>query len=253
MENIKAFISGSRSSGYGIDIGYGIGYGSGSSSGSISGHGYGCGSSSGGGYGGDHGHGSGVGNSSGYGGDHGHGSGVGNSSGYGGGNGSGASHDGGGGIKAINGQEVYYIDYTPTVIYHVRGNVARGAVLCQDLSLEPCYIVKNDGLFAHGETLRKAMEALTDKLFEDMPEEERIKAFMDCHKLGINYPVQDLYDWHHRLTGSCKMGRDVFAAGHGIDVEHDEMTVENFIRLTKSAYNGGVIAALEAAYAGRRV
>lgn len=50
---------------------------------------------------------------------------------------------------------------------------AHGAILNGDLTLTPCYIVKQDNIFAHGETLREAMEALRDKLFEDMPEDER--------------------------------------------------------------------------------
>ena len=128
-----------------------------------------------------------------------------------------------------------------TIIRAVFGNVAHGAILNRDLTLSPCYVAKQGNLFAHGETLRSAMEALRDKLFEDMPEEDRISAFLAETRPGEKYPVQHFYDWHHRLTGSCDMGRKSFAHDHGIDLEHGEMTLEEFLELTKDAYGGDVI------------
>lgn len=114
-----------------------------------------------------------------------------------------------------------------------------------DLTTTPCFVAKQDGKFAHGDTLRDALSALRDKLFDDMPVEDRIDAFIKEHELGKEYPCKDLYEWHHRLTGSCEMGRKAFAADHGIDIKHDTMTVERFIELTKNAYGGDVIKMLE--------
>lgn len=65
---------------------------------------------------------------------------------------------------------------------------------------------------------------------------------------GVNYPCRDLYDWHHRLTGSCEMGRQQFAKDHGIDIDRDEMTVQEFIDLTRDAYGGEVIRRMEKGY-----
>jgi hypothetical protein len=53
--------------------------------------------------------------------------------------------------------------------------------------------------------------------------------------------AQYFYDWHHRLTGSCDMGRRQFARDHGIDVDSDTMTLREFLALTKDAYGGSVI------------
>ena len=159
------------------------------------------------------------------------------SSGYGDGSGDGY----GSGIKSCNGEPVYTIDDVPTILRHVRGNVAHGAILNLDLTTTPCYVVKQDNCFAHGKTLAEAMEALRDKLFEDMPEEERIAAFLRETEDGKAYPAQYFYDWHHRLTGSCDMGRRQFARDHGIDVEHAAMTLWEFLELTKDAYGGNVI------------
>ena len=212
-EKIKAFLSvssgcGSGSgSGCGDGPGYGYGYGSG--------YGYGCGSGSGSGYG------------------------CGDGSGYGSGSGSGSGC--GDGIKSFNGEPVYRIDGVNTLIRSMRGNTAHGAIVNNDLTITPCYIVKQGNVFAHGETLREAMESLRDKLFEDMPEDERIAMFLRETDDGRTYPTQYFYDWHHRLTGSCDMGRKQFARDHGVDLEHGMMTLTEFLELTKDAYGGDVI------------
>ena len=166
-----------------------------------------------------------------------YGSGSGSGYGYGDGSGSGSGY----GIKSFKEERVYRIDGVNTLIRSVRGNTAHGAILNSDLTLTPCYIVKQDGFFAHGKTLREAMAALRDKLFEDMPEDERIDTFLRETGREKAYPTQYFYDWHHRLTGSCDMGRKQFAQDHGVDLEHGMMTLMEFLELTKGAYGGDVI------------
>ena len=238
-EKIKDFlvVSSGYSSGYGY--GYGSGSGSGYGYGYSSGYGFGFGDGSGSGYGDGYGDGYGFGDGSGYG--DGSGDGSGSGSGYGSVSGSGYGYGSGYGIKSFNGDPVYRIDGVNTLIRSVRGNTAHGAIVNKDLTLTPCYIVKQDGVFAHGETLRKAMEALRDKLFEDVPEDERIDAFLRETDREKAYPTQYFYDWHHRLTGSCDMGRKQFARDHGVDLEHGMMTLTEFLELTKDAYGGDVI------------
>ena len=208
QEKIKAFLP--------HNDGYGSGYGSGSGSGSGSGYGSGSGSGSGDGYG--------------------DGSGDGYGDGY------------GDGIDNVNGMPVHLIDSVQTILIAVHKNIAKGFILRSDLTLDPCYVVKGNNLFAHGKTLREARDALTDKMFDDMPEEERIAEFIKVHpdkdKL---YSHKDLFDWHHRLTGSCEMGRKAFMQDHELTMEGSS-TVTAFITLTKNAYNGGVIKRLEEAY-----
>ena len=177
------------------------------------------------------------------------GSGSGSGSGYGYGYGDGDGYGYGDGIVSFCGQKVYQIDDVPTLIDHVHGGVARGRILREDLTTESCYIVKQGRLFAHGITLRAAMDALRDKLFEDMPEEERIAEFVKAHEWGKQYPSADYYEWHHRLTGSCDMGRSEFAKRHGYKLTDDELlTVEEFIELPEHSYGGSVIRKLREAY-----
>ena len=220
----------------------GYGYGSGSGSGDY-GDGYGRGYGSGRDYG--DGYDSGYGSGRDYGRDYGGGCGSGSGGGYG--SGCGYGYDDG--VVSFCGQKVYQIDDVPTLIDHVHGNAAKGRILRDDLSTEACYIAKQGSLFAHGKTLRAAMDALLEKLFEDMPEEERIAEFVKAHEWGKQYPSADYYDWHHRLTGSCDMGRSEFAKRHGYSLTDDELlTVEEFIKLTENSYGGSVIRRLREAY-----
>ena len=143
--------------------------------------------------------------------------------------------------------QISLIDEIPTALTHIRGNIAKGYIVRGDLSLAPCYVVKQDDTFAHGETLHAAMEALRDKLFEDMPDEERCEAFAQEHEAGKLYPNTDYFEWHHRLTGSCLMGRQEFARTHNVDMA-GSMTPEQFIELTEGAYGGDVIRMLRGYY-----
>ena len=186
----------------------------------------------------------GYGDGSGYGSGDGYGDGYGDGSGYGSGSGDGYGDGYGSGIKMFNGMTVHQVDAMPTVITAVRGNLARGYILRDDLILQPCKIAKVGDKFAHGETAREALDAAREKLFDDMSEEERIAAFWDAHVAGVKYPAWDFFDWHHRLTGSCEMGRNEFCRGHGIDLEKGMYTVEEFVAMTRDCYGGAVVARL---------
>ena len=170
----------------------------------------------------------------------------------GGGNGDGSGYgDGSGdgdGISEFDGMNVYAVDDIQTILTSVRGALAKSFILHDDFTLMPCYVYRQDNVFAHGATAHEAREAALEKAFDDMPEAERIAAFVAEHEAGKTYPNTDFFSWHHRLTGSCFMGRSEFAKKHGIDVEHGEMTVEAFIALTENAYGGSTIKKLREFY-----
>ena len=202
-------------------------------------------SGNGNGYGDGNGYGYGNGNGYGYGNGNGYGDGDGDGNGYGNGNGYGD----GNGIKSINGYDIYRVDDTPTIFTHIHGNIAKGYILEQNVILKPCYIVKGNGYFAHGETLKEAQSALEEKILDDMDIEEKIELFKEKFPdVNEKYPVKDFYQWHHNLTGSCEMGRKSFATNHGIDIDNDMMTVKEFISLTENAYCGEIIKELKGSY-----
>ena len=243
-------------SGYGDGDGYGYGYGYGDGSGSVDGSGYGSGYGDGDGYGSGSGDGSGDGYGSGYGYGDGDGSGSGDGSGdgYGDGDGSGSGDgdgDGSGsgdGIKEINGDKIYIIDNIPTILMSIRENVAKGYILQSDLQLKPCFIVKENNKFAHGNTLRDAFISLQEKLYNGSTEEERIKAFKKKFpEYDVKYDNRYLFAYHHVLTGSCRMGRESFVSDKGLSLD-DKTSVREFVELTKNAYGGDIIKKLPSAY-----
>ena len=158
--------------------------------------------------------------------------------------GSGDGYGDGYGVTSFNDQPVFMIDSIATIITAVLGNYAKGFVLNKDLTLSPCYIAKEGGCFAHGDTLADAVRDAHDKLFDEMDDDERIEEFWKCHKIGEKYPAMDFYDWHHRLTGSCVAGRKSFAADNGVNLETDTYTVEEFVEICKSSYGGDIIRRL---------
>ena len=244
-DKINAFLAVSYGYGYGDGDGYGTGSGSGY------GDGYGDGSGSGYGYGDGSGYGDGAGDIAGSGDGDGTGDGSGDGTGYGYGDGYGDGYGAGYGydIKSVNGETVYMVDSVQTVIRQVSHGFARGAILNSDLTLTPCYIAKGGNKFAHGKTLKKAVAALQDKLFEDMPEEERIAAFIEAHPdKNAKVPARELWVWHNRLTGSCEMGRNQFAADRGIDIDNAEFTPLEFCEMCRNSYGGTTIKKLEEMY-----
>ena len=148
----------------------------------------------------------------------------------------------------IQGHTVYMIDNMQTIITLVRGNVAQGFTLRSDLQLRPCYIVKENNKFAHGSTLRDAFTSLQEKLYDDSTEEERIEAFVQKFpSYDTEYSNKDLFTYHHVLTGSCRMGRKLFAKDKGLSL-NGKMSIREFIELTKNSYGGNTIKKLPQAY-----
>ena len=214
-------------SGYGYGSGYVDGYGSGYVDGDVDGDGDGYGSGYVDGSGDDYGYG--------YGDGYGSGSGDGDGSGYGYGSGDGS----GDGVKEFNGRKVYDIDSVPTLIFAVKGDAARGAVLRSDMTLRDCWIARRGNFFSHGDTLHEAVEAVEAKWRENRPLDDRIAEFVKTHP-SLDEPYGDLFDWHHVLTGSCEFGRRQWCDGHGYKPT-DSITLRTFLTETAGAYGGDVI------------
>lgn len=223
-EVIKRFLSVSFGDGYGDGSGYGTSKGSGSGTGYGSGYGSGNGS----GYG--SGDGSGYGCSD--------GSGYGYSDGYSDGYGYSYSD----GIKKYGEQTVYIVDGIQTLIYSVHDNYAKGAIINLDLTLSPCFIAKEDDCFAHGETLQDAVIAVHAKTIQNLSsEEDRIDKFLQEYPdKNKKYLGREFFEWHHTLTGSCKMGRKQFCKDNNIDI-NAEYTPMEFLNLCKNSFGGDVI------------
>ena len=192
---------------------------------------------------------SGYGDGSGYG--YGDGSGDGDGYGYGSGDGDGSgsgSGYGSGDIKALNGNIVDYIDFLPTIITQIHSNFAKGYIVKDDLTLNACYIAKSGNSFAHGETLKSAVMDAERKEAKMLPIENRIDKFIKFFgPLDSKHTGKEFYDWHHILTGSCRMGRDEFCKSHNIDLKK-MYSVRYFLDITKNAYGDHIINQIRKAY-----
>lgn len=63
-------------------------------------------------------------------------------------------------IKSFCGKTVYIIAGVPTLLDTIQSNcIAKGRILRADLTTEECVVVKKGEHFAHGKTLREAMDA----------------------------------------------------------------------------------------------
>lgn len=228
MENkLKEFVKFEKNKNYGFGAGSGTGFG------------YGTGSGSGSGTGAGSGFGTGTGYSTGYS----------TSTGYSDGTGGTGYSDGYGsvsakGIKKINGYEVYQIDFIPTIITHLRGNIAKGFIFNKDFTFKKCYVIKHNNLFAHGETLHEARKVLEEKIFEELDVDERIDLFIKQFKPNKKYKGREFFDWHNKLTGSCRLGRESFVKNNNLSLD-DLYTVDEFIEITRKSYGSNVIEQLE--------
>lgn len=204
--------------------------GSGDCYGPVPGDGYGSGSGDGSGYNDGDGYGTGSGYNDGSGSWDGFGSGTGYTS----------------NIEYLNSQKAYKIDSIITFIDSVHGDYAKGKILCDDLTVEECYIAKCGNFFAHGETLKQAMADARGKYEKNTPIEERIARFNEQYPdRNVKVSASELFSWHHTLTGSCFMGRKQFCKEHHLDYKNGEYSVNEFISLTKEAYGGNIIKQLE--------
>ena len=164
---------------------------------------------------------------------------VGYSYGDGSGSGYGYGSGSGDGLESYLGYKVYYIDGVATIIDRVWGNSAKGCIIDADLTTTPCWIAKQGNDFAHGATLREAVAAAVEKYLENRPLEEFIGEFVKSHP-DLDEVYYDLFEWHHTLTGSCKMGREKWCKEHDL-LPTDGMVLRKFLTITQSAYGGDAI------------
>lgn len=153
------------------------------------------------------------------------------------------------GVTKYNGYDVYNIDYIPTIITNVVGNIAKGYTFKKNVILVPCYIAKVGNFFSHGDTIKHAYEDALAKYQIHKPIDERIDDFLKQYPyLDSVATHEELFRWHNILTGSCRFGRLEFCKEHNLDKEHGTMTVEQFINLTSDTYGGDVIRELKKKY-----
>lgn len=151
-------------------------------------------------------------------------------------------------IKTFNYQKVHYIDNIPTVLTHVKTNVAHGYMINSDLTTTQCVVVRYGNLYSHGATKREALVSMQEKIMAEMSIEDRVEWFYNKYPdLDEKISNNELFSSHGNLTGSCKIGREQFIKNHSIDLS-GKTTVRQFIDLCESAYNTEAFNLLKGKY-----
>ena len=125
--------------------------------------------------------------------------------------------------------DVYDIDGLDTIIYSVRDNIARGALLKQDLTLEDCYIAKDGRYFAHGDTIEEARDNLMFKVMR------RDKSRFEKMTLDDVLPLKEAIQCYRVITGACSLGVKMFCSEIKLK---DEYSIREIIAITSKAYGG---------------
>ena len=118
--------------------------------------------------------------------------------------------------------------------------MAKGFIVGDDLQLTPTYVVKQAYIFAHGKTLKEAVDSLQQKLFGNLDEDERVVEFLLQFKYETKYPAELFFDWHNKLTGSCLQGRENFIKNNNVDMDKS-YTIKEFVDICSNDYCGHII------------
>lgn len=146
-------------------------------------------------------------------------------------------------ITKFNGDQVHYVDGVPTVLLKVRGDIASGYTINNDLTTTACFVARGHGYFAHGKTAHEASSELERKIISNMNTDDKVDEFIRKFDKDGTYPTKSFYDWHGILTGSCVFGRDSFAKEHNVDL-NGNMSTRDFLLLTKDAFGREIIRAI---------
>jgi len=98
---------------------------------------------------------------------------------------------------------------------------------------EFCYVAERKGFYAHGESIKKAIE---DCNFKWMCENLNLDDVIEKIKKDGFVTVPD----YRLITGACQYGCDSFLESNGI--KKDRFTVEEAINLTKESWGGSKFA-----------
>ncbi len=144
---------------------------------------------------------------------------------------------------------VCWINNEAFLFEYIKGNVAQGYLLTPDYSLPKTYVFRHKGrkgmIFGMGSTLKRAYNDLQIKLLSEESVETRLEYFLRMFPRYYNtlYSVKDLFECHGWLTESCEGGRYEFMRDHDLTFD-DEMTIDEFVRLTRDEFGGEIIERL---------
>lgn len=147
-------------------------------------------------------------------------------------------------ITIFKGHKVYTIDKIPCYFVKVHDNYAEVRIIDRhNFEETKAFIGKFNGRFAHGSTIREAIEDAREKYYSHLDFNEAKKQLLGEFEKKGKLTVKELYQWHGILTGSCRFGRSEFQKSHNLK-DDDLLSLKEFVNLTEDAFNGEKIRAL---------
>lgn len=173
-------------------------------------------------------------------------------SGYGNGSGNGMEDDGDLlSITRVGDNTIYNINGAPIAIDNIKGNIAKGRILNDDMTFTDCWIVREGNCIEYGKDLHDTHKAAQRESAIQLPKEERLKMFVQRFPSPDELiPIKELYNWHHVLTGACKYWSKEWCKQNGFNVE-DEIycvSIRKFVNLTEFEWGGDIIKELKNYY-----
>lgn len=95
------------------------------------------------------------------------------------------------------------------------------------------YLIKKNGLYAHGETLREAKESLKYKIAN------RDTSEYEDYTLDTTMTQEEAITMYMVITGACSYGTRAFVGRQ--DLTSEEFTVQDIIDLTKGQFGNGIL------------
>lgn len=124
---------------------------------------------------------------------------------------------------------------------------ARGFYLGRTGRKIPFFALKAGNQIGIGCSYAHAADALMFQQMHKIPVDQRISDFVKTHKSHELYTVENLWDWHRKLTFSCYSGGEEFRDSHGLKMD-TIMSVQHFILITENYFGGEIIRQLKPHY-----
>lgn len=135
-------------------------------------------------------------------------------------------------LKTYNGQPVYIVDRMEMLVYSLRGNIIKGAIINSDLTLQDCFVIKEGNYFAHGASIKEVRENLMYKILD------RDKSEFEGLKLSDRLNIDTMIQCYRVITGACGFGVKNFVDNQLNGKLKESYTIREVIELTKNSYGG---------------
>ena len=100
--------------------------------------------------------------------------------------------------------------------------------------LDQCYVARSGDTYAHGNSIKRAIDDLAFKMADKLDREEVIAEIRSSGQVTRHQ--------YRAITGACQSGVDDFLRQAGVPEDLDAMPLQDVLHITKGAYGGSTFA-----------